>query len=256
MHPTKAPSHTPTKAPSHTLTKAPSHTLTKAPSHTPTKAPTLSATINTTNITTISVQLNNHADDTFTTEERAQLRTIVANIAQLNDAQVTIANIASYGGDDDFDDDDDWYFTPRYTNIAFRVVDVQDPFQPHQVVNALNSELTDGTFVLQASTSLLYDCDSAYAIGTKDYAQETLALNGDSPVYGTSLDDVRARQYCMTQCAFVRSNCASFFYQRHSNNHEICGYYTTNQLSPNVQKSSTGPYIHSAVCAQRVQPSR
>ena len=100
-------------------------------------------------------------------------------------------------------------------------MDVQDPFQPHQVVNALNNEFDDGSFVLQYSTSLLYDCDSAYTIGTNgSYAQETLAFNGDSPVYGTVLDDVQARQYCMTQCAFVRSNCASFFYQRHSNNHE------------------------------------
>lgn len=46
-----------------------------------------------------------------------------------------------------------------------------------------------------------------------------------NPVYGRHCDNERAIEYCKEKCDEMEQNCEGFFFQKHMNNHEICGFY-------------------------------
>ena len=46
-----------------------------------------------------------------------------------------------------------------------------------------------------------------------------------NPRYGGANDNNRARQYCEQECNNRGSGCEGFFFQKHMNGHEICGFY-------------------------------
>ena len=43
-----------------------------------------------------------------------------------------------------------------------------------------------------------------------------------NPVYGGSNDNQKAVDYCQSKCG---NDCQGFFFQKHNNGHEICGFY-------------------------------
>merc|ERR1719482_1507333 len=48
----------------------------------------------------------------------------------------------------------------------------------------------------------------------------------NNPKYGAPMTRARAVTYCETQCN-NRAGCTGFFFQKHNNGHEICGFYSS-----------------------------
>jgi hypothetical protein len=65
-----------------------------------------------------------------------------------------------------------------------------------------------------------------------------------NPKYGAPMTAGRATTYCKKQCA-ARSSCTGFFFQKHTNGHEICGFYTK---QVNMNSLSRHGHKYGAVC--------
>ena len=69
-----------------------------------------------------------------------------------------------------------------------------------------------------------------------------------NPKYGGANSDARALAYCERACtAKPASSCTGFFFQRHRNGHEICGFYST-ALGAAQSWNYAGAHAASAVC--------
>jgi hypothetical protein len=69
-----------------------------------------------------------------------------------------------------------------------------------------------------------------------------------NPKYGGANSDARALAYCERACtAKPASSCTGFFFQRHRNGHEICGFYST-ALGAAHSWNYAGAHAASAVC--------
>lgn len=56
-----------------------------------------------------------------------------------------------------------------------------------------------------------------------------------NPVYGYPNDNEKAIEYCTDYCTQMRddgNDCFGFFYQKHTNKKEICGFYRTAMDDP------------------------
>merc|ERR1712232_212043 len=102
--------------------------------------------------------------------------------------------------------------------------------------------------------SATFECteDFNFIVGLP-YSQSSLtdACDGDgvcdaNPIYGSenSIDDAVA--WCEAQCA--ASECTGFFFQKHQNGHEICGFYNTNMQAEGAQWVWHGHAAGSRVC--------
>merc|ERR1712194_252709 len=79
-----------------------------------------------------------------------------------------------------------------------------------------------------------WSCDSSKNfVGGAAYSQQSLTNYcpdcSGSPVYGGGNDNEKAVAYCKDKCergvSPASPPCVGFFYQRHTNGHEICGFY-------------------------------
>jgi len=75
-----------------------------------------------------------------------------------------------------------------------------------------------------------------------------------NPVYGAPNTAARAEAYCKDECA-ERINCTGFFFQKHADGHEICGFYTDAvNLAMAIKSGGHGhspesDYMYGAVCS-------
>ena len=68
-----------------------------------------------------------------------------------------------------------------------------------------------------------------------------------NPVYGAPTDSKRAVSYCQERC-LKNQACTGFFFQRHMNGHEVCGFYRSNfELRGQLHGHAPG----SQVCRRR-----
>jgi len=65
-----------------------------------------------------------------------------------------------------------------------------------------------------------------------------------NPKYGTPMTLARAVAYCESECD-GRAGCTGFFFQKHNNGHEICGFYSTVIATNNMVG---GGHMYGAVC--------
>jgi len=69
-----------------------------------------------------------------------------------------------------------------------------------------------------------------------------------NPVYGLPNSNEKAVAYCKQKCE-GQSTCLGFFYQRHLNGHEICGFYSSYEPIPsNARPSWDGHSSGSRIC--------
>jgi len=78
------------------------------------------------------------------------------------------------------------------------------------------------------------------------------------PVYNKALSTAPASvapavAYCKAQC-IQRSGCVGVFYQRHTNGHEICGFYTKTALSVGGTRVWHGHQAGSQICMRQTAP--
>ena len=107
---------------------------------------------------------------------------------------------------------------------------------------------------MTTSTSA-YACDASRDfISGMAYAQTALTdycrggVCNANPKYGGANNDARALAYCERACtAKPASSCTGFFFQRHRNGHEICGFYST-ALGAAASWNRAGAHAASAVC--------
>jgi hypothetical protein len=123
----------------------------------------------------------------------------------------------------------------------------------------------NGLMVDNALCWLLGDCNEAEVIGdfecdlSIDYVP-SLGYNqigltdpcegsfcGTHPVYGETRDIDDAVEYCQDIC-MNDNGCTGFFFQRHTNGHEICGFYSDGF---ELQGTSNGHQVGSRVCMKR-----
>jgi hypothetical protein len=98
-----------------------------------------------------------------------------------------------------------------------------------------------------------WDCDrSSNFIAGLEYRQISLTDACPScsanPRYCSTAgcnDPEKAIAYCKEQCG---EGCAGFFFQRHTNGHEICGFYSTNSANPASFDRVWHGHAHGAIC--------
>jgi hypothetical protein len=67
-----------------------------------------------------------------------------------------------------------------------------------------------------------------------------------NPKYGKKTDQNKAEAYCKATC-IKRNGCTGFFFQKHNNGHEICGFYST---KVNTAAASRHGHKYGAVCTK------
>merc|ERR1712226_111054 len=87
-----------------------------------------------------------------------------------------------------------------------------------------------GNVDLYIKQTLNYTCDLSYNfVNGAQYDQLSLTSAcpccSCNPVYGSPNSVDEAVAWCKSQCD-QQSSCSGFFFQRHMNGHEICGFYT------------------------------
>ncbi len=112
--------------------------------------------------------------------------------------------------------------------------------------------------VTTSKTAAAFECDTSINfISSIKYNQISLTdgcrqVSGQqvcnaNPVYGDAVDLNGALEHCQVRCLEDQS-CTGFFFQRHNNGHEICGFYQTDFA---LQGQLHGHAQGSQVCKRR-----
>jgi hypothetical protein len=76
------------------------------------------------------------------------------------------------------------------------------------------------------------------------------AVCDSNPAYGEPMTLNRAIKYCQDECD-RRGVCTGFFFQKHNNGHEMCGFYSTTVTSP----VNTMDHMYGALCLRKFATS-
>jgi len=103
-----------------------------------------------------------------------------------------------------------------------------------------------------------FDCNnSVNFVLNAQYSQ--ISLNDEEAYAGTEHAECKdtavaeALAYCKAECLYHRSGCTGFFFQKHTNGHEICGFYSEAVNATNLEK-----HVHqqcSQVCILQPTPT-
>jgi len=85
--------------------------------------------------------------------------------------------------------------------------------------------LSTGNYECDTSKNMLKDQPAGYSQITLTDGCDTNNKCDSNPKYGGTNNNADAAAYCKTECD-NRSNCQGFFFQKHNNGHEICGFYS------------------------------
>jgi hypothetical protein len=98
--------------------------------------------------------------------------------------------------------------------------------------NPTTTDPTAAPTLVPAPATGLFDCDtSVNFVPDQSYSQISLTdgcsdgVCDANPVYGGPNDASKAIAHCEQECT-QRSGCTGFFFQTHTNGHEICGFYS------------------------------
>jgi hypothetical protein len=99
-----------------------------------------------------------------------------------------------------------------------------------------------------------YTCDQSYNfVNGAQYSQISLTSYcpccSCNPVYGAPNDINKAVAYCQSRCD-QNSDCTGFFFQRHTNGHEICGFYAGLNPLESSGKAKHGHATGSQLCTK------
>jgi len=141
---------------------------------------------------------------------------------------------------------------------AGKIADITGYASTHGCDVPLNSQICACDTTTTTTTADAFVCDNSVNFIVGDYVQIALTDAcpncSANPIYGESMGETydsnldahavaKALEYCKAEC-MKRSDCTAFFFQKHGNGHEICGFY-----SDTVNLASTVRHSHQA-CSQ------